>query len=133
MATVAPLADDSKHDRLDELETSPELHHAHNGHDGGEGQKPAVAMEEAAGMQAPEFLRHMSMEDRLEMEKRLRWKIDLRLMPAVIIMYIMNYIDRCVFLLTIRIRWAGFVDNRSSDSGTTSLLPVWPISKRISL
>ncbi len=34
------------------------------------------------------------MEERLQLEAQLKKKIDLRLMPAIIIMYILNYIDR---------------------------------------
>lgn len=46
------------------------------------------------GLQPPEFLLHMSMEQRQELETKLMRKIDLRLMPAIILMYILNYIDR---------------------------------------
>lgn len=46
------------------------------------------------GLQPPEFLLNMSMEERLELEAKLKRKIDLRLMPAIILMYILNYIDR---------------------------------------
>ncbi|KAG6358802.1 hypothetical protein INS49_012321 [Diaporthe citri] len=46
------------------------------------------------GLQPPEFLLNMSMEERLELETKLKRKIDLRLMPAIILMYILNYIDR---------------------------------------
>lgn len=49
------------------------------------------------GLQPPEFLLNMSMEERLELETKLKRKIDLRLMPAIILMYILNYIDRWVF------------------------------------
>lgn len=48
------------------------------------------------GLQPPEFLLHMTMEERLELEAKLKRKIDLRLMPAIILMYILNYIDRLV-------------------------------------
>lgn len=48
------------------------------------------------GLQPPEFLLNMSMEERLELEAKLKRKIDLRLMPAIILMYILNYIDRFV-------------------------------------
>jgi hypothetical protein len=47
-------------------------------------------------LQAPEFIRNLTPEERAHLEKRLKRKIDLRLLPAVIIMYIMNYIDRWV-------------------------------------
>lgn len=46
------------------------------------------------GMQPPEFLLHMSLEERQALETKLKRKIDLRLLPGIILMYIMNYIDR---------------------------------------
>ena len=47
-------------------------------------------------LQPPEFIRNLTPEERELLEKRLKRKIDIRLLPAIIIMYIMNYIDRCV-------------------------------------
>lgn len=35
-------------------------------------------------------------EDELALEKKLRWKIDLMIMPLIIWTYLMNYIDRLV-------------------------------------
>lgn len=46
------------------------------------------------GLEPPEILRSMSAEQRTELETKLRRKIDLRLLPMIIIMYILNYIDR---------------------------------------
>ena len=43
---------------------------------------------------APEFIRNMTPEEREQVETRLRRKIDLRLMPMIILMYILNYLDR---------------------------------------
>jgi hypothetical protein len=40
---------------------------------------------------------HLSAEE-LEIEKKLRRKIDLRIMPVLITIYLMNYIDRCAEL-----------------------------------
>ena len=48
-------------------------------------------------LQAPEFIRNLSPEERERLEKRLKRKIDARLLPAVIVMYILNYIDRYVY------------------------------------
>ncbi|KAF2418049.1 putative MFS transporter [Tothia fuscella] len=45
-------------------------------------------------LQPPELVAKMSVEERIHAEKSLRRKIDLRLLPMVIIMYIMNYLDR---------------------------------------
>lgn len=44
--------------------------------------------------QAPELVRVMTPEQRAAAEKKLVRKIDLRLLPMTIIMYIMNYLDR---------------------------------------
>ncbi|KAK4452421.1 putative tartrate transporter [Podospora aff. communis PSN243] len=63
-------------------------------------EKPAsVKVEDAGdaprrGPQPPPFIASLTPEQREEMEKKLKRKIDWRLLPAVIIMYIMNYIDR---------------------------------------
>lgn len=46
------------------------------------------------GMQPPDLVKAMTADDRATFEKHLVRKIDLRLMPAVVIMYIMNYLDR---------------------------------------
>ncbi|ERT01661.1 hypothetical protein HMPREF1624_02913 [Sporothrix schenckii ATCC 58251] len=45
-------------------------------------------------LQPPAFLVGMSAEERQAMETKLKRKIDLRLMPMIILMYILNYIDR---------------------------------------
>ena len=42
----------------------------------------------------PQFLRDMSPIERDQFEKKLLRKIDLRLLPMTILMYIMNYLDR---------------------------------------
>ena len=65
-------------------------------------QKEAVAPAEGVSsapvrsrLEPPEFLRNMSLEEREHLEAKLKRKIDLRLMPGIILMYILNYIDRC--------------------------------------
>lgn len=45
-------------------------------------------------MEPPEIIRNMTPEHRERVEKRLKRKIDGRLLPTIIIMYILNYIDR---------------------------------------
>ena len=55
-------------------------------------------------LQPPEFIRNLTPEEREHLEKALKRKIDLRLLPAILIMYIMNYIDRCVFGLNLPVR-----------------------------
>ncbi|KAI5816104.1 putative MFS transporter [Pyronema omphalodes] len=42
----------------------------------------------------PESLRHLSPEERARLEKALIRKIDLRIMPMLVLMYILNYLDR---------------------------------------
>jgi hypothetical protein len=45
-------------------------------------------------MMPPPLVAAMSPEQRIEAETRLRKKIDYRLLPMIILMYIMNYLDR---------------------------------------
>ncbi|KAI4758701.1 MFS transporter [Aureobasidium sp. EXF-3400] len=45
-------------------------------------------------MEAPELVRNMSPEERAHAERILVRKIDFRLMPMLVIMYILNYLDR---------------------------------------
>jgi hypothetical protein len=45
-------------------------------------------------LEAPEWIRDLSPEERINIEGKLKRKIDLRLLPMVILMYIMNYLDR---------------------------------------
>jgi hypothetical protein len=45
-------------------------------------------------LQAPELVQKWSAEERIAAEKRLVRKVDFRLLPMVILMYIMNYLDR---------------------------------------
>jgi len=42
----------------------------------------------------PLSIRNMSQEERDRLELKMRKKIDLRLMPMMVLMYIMNYLDR---------------------------------------
>ena len=44
--------------------------------------------------EAPPLIKGLTPEERAEKERKLRRKIDLRLLPMAIIMYIMNYLDR---------------------------------------
>ncbi|KAJ8067353.1 hypothetical protein OCU04_004706 [Sclerotinia nivalis] len=45
-------------------------------------------------LQPPEWIAALSPEERLSIESKLKRKIDIRLLPMIIIMYIMNYLDR---------------------------------------
>lgn len=45
-------------------------------------------------LEPPEWIAALSPEERVEIEFKLKRKIDLRLLPMVILMYIMNYLDR---------------------------------------
>lgn len=55
---------------------------------------PLLGNEERPILQLPEALSHLSTEERRALEAKLKRKIDARLMPALIVMYILNYIDR---------------------------------------
>ena len=44
--------------------------------------------------EAPGLVRNMTPEYRLKVESQLKRKIDLRLLPMIILMYMMNYLDR---------------------------------------
>ncbi|TRX95811.1 hypothetical protein FHL15_003365 [Xylaria flabelliformis] len=48
----------------------------------------------ARGLQPPEIIARLTPEERIALEKRLVRRIDWRLLPMIIIMYILNYIDR---------------------------------------
>lgn len=50
-------------------------------------------------LEPPEWIAALSPEERLSIEAKLKRKIDLRLLPMVILMYIMNYLDRVRQLL----------------------------------
>jgi hypothetical protein len=54
----------------------------------------AVSLRPTRTFEAPEFIRNMTPEERQVVEGRLRRKIDLRLMPMIVLMYILNYLDR---------------------------------------
>lgn len=63
--------------------------------------KPAVSLHDDVaatltdgGMQPPELVAKMTPDERVRLENHLRRKIDYRLLPMVILMYIMNYLDR---------------------------------------
>lgn len=67
-----------------------------------EGKGPTTSEQEAAApragrtrtLEAPEFIRNMTPEERATVEAKLKRKIDMRLMPMIILMYILNYLDR---------------------------------------
>jgi hypothetical protein len=45
-------------------------------------------------LEAPQLIQNMTSEERRVAENRLRRKVDFRLMPMIIVMYILNYLDR---------------------------------------
>ena len=53
-------------------------------------------------IQPPELLQGLSYNERQSLEARVRKKIDLRLLPMMVLMYIMNYIDRYERFLLLR-------------------------------
>lgn len=55
----------------------------------------------------PPLLRDLSTEEIAILEKKLKRKIDRRMLPPLIVMYIMNYLDRFVSLMIILSRKVG--------------------------
>jgi hypothetical protein len=53
-----------------------------------------IHREAISSIEAPISIQSLTHEERIRAEKALVRKIDLRLLPAIIIMYIMNYLDR---------------------------------------
>jgi hypothetical protein len=82
MATTTTLHDKAATDRSDRISDDvPQTVATGNGiHDGKLVPPPLVAS--------------MSQEHRIQAEGNLRRKIDTRLLPMIILMYIMNYLDR---------------------------------------
>ena len=58
------------------------------------GAKTSLEAAQRRLLQPPEIIAMMSPEQRADLEKRLVRKIDWRLLPMIVLMYIMNYIDR---------------------------------------
>lgn len=52
------------------------------------------AKEPPRGLSPPEIIRHWTAEERERHEKKLLRKMDIRILPMIVIMYILNYIDR---------------------------------------
>ena len=77
---------------------------------------PAPAAAKQWGLEPPEILRHLTAEERAVLEKKMRRKIDLRLLPIIIIMYILNYIDRNNIAAA---RFAGLEDDLNMDEDGT--------------
>ncbi|OLN93049.1 putative transporter C1002.16c-like protein 13 [Colletotrichum chlorophyti] len=70
------------------------LYHEHRAGNADDQPEPSVGVAQRRGLQPPPIVAAMSQEYRLDLEKRLRRRIDLRLLPMIVIMYILNYIDR---------------------------------------
>ena len=77
---------------------------------------PAPAAAKQWGLEPPEILRHLSAEERAVLEKKMRRKIDLRILPMIIVMYILNYIDRNNIAAA---RYAGLEDDLNMDEAGT--------------
>jgi len=76
------------------LHDQQHLEHAHDGHEHAGRAAPAVKIEGDAALRAPEWIRKLSVEERTTVEGKLKRKLDARLMPMIVLMYIMNYLDR---------------------------------------
>lgn len=55
---------------------------------------PAIKLEGERALAAPEWIRNLTVEERQDIEAKLKRKLDTRLMPMIVLMYIMNYLDR---------------------------------------
>lgn len=66
-------------------------HHVDNRQDP---EAPAISLRPTRTFEAPEFIRNMTPDERRAVETKLKRKIDFRLMPMIILMYILNYLDR---------------------------------------
>lgn len=55
---------------------------------------PVYEQAQRRGLEPPPIILAMSAEQRAALEAHLVRKVDLRLLPMIVIMYIMNYIDR---------------------------------------
>jgi hypothetical protein len=71
-------------------------------------------------LQMPPLVAAMTREQRVEAEAKMRKKIDIRLMPMVIIMYIMNYLDRNNIAA---VRLAGLQDELNLSSTQYQVRP----------
>ncbi|OBR07347.1 Pantothenate transporter liz1 [Colletotrichum higginsianum IMI 349063] len=69
------------------------LHHEHRAGDVDDHPKPS-AEAESRGLRPPPIIAAMTHEYRAALERKLKRKVDLRLLPMIVIMYILNYIDR---------------------------------------
>ncbi|KAI9739067.1 MAG: hypothetical protein M1834_007279 [Cirrosporium novae-zelandiae] len=49
---------------------------------------------ERRGVEMPPLVQELSVDERNRLERKLLWKIDLRILPMIILMYILNYLDR---------------------------------------
>jgi len=96
--TIIELKMGSAHDNFEKGLAAPEMD---SGSDKAQlqeidklGQESGVAAVTSRRFEAPEFIRNMTPEERQAAESKLKAKIDLRLLPMIILMYIMNYLDR---------------------------------------
>ena len=68
--------------------------HVDHAHDHDTKAAPAIALDGERTFQAPEWIRNLTPEERHSVEAKLKRKLDTRLMPMIVLMYIMNYLDR---------------------------------------
>ena len=69
------------------------------------------------GVVMPDLIARLSGEERDKLERHLRRKIDFRLLPMVICMYILNYIDRYVSMKCL----GGTVYRKLSRAGRNNI------------
>ncbi|KAK5134486.1 hypothetical protein LTR08_006403 [Meristemomyces frigidus] len=85
MGAIAPAEHFALNNREEAKMASDQLDYVENGQ---------ADLKQTRTMQAPPLVAALTPEERITRERAMVRKIDLRLLPPVIIMYIMNYLDR---------------------------------------
>lgn len=99
----------------DKIEDQPSAEHVNIEHNHEHGQEIVSDNEKVLDdTEATAHLRQLSPEE-LDIEKKLRKKIDLRIMPIIVLIYLMNYIDRYVWWLE---SWLGAAVASCMSSGS---------------
>ncbi|KAG9249929.1 pantothenate transporter liz1 [Emericellopsis atlantica] len=96
--------------------TTPPADEIELAHTSTKNDAPSAVAVKQRGLELPDILRHLSEEERAVLEKKMRRKIDFRLLPMIVIMYILNYIDRNNIAAA---RYAGLEEDLNMDEDGT--------------
>lgn len=100
-------------------DSSPRAEHIH---------EPDTSYDEKVDPEARDRLRQLT-DAELAVEKKLLRKIDIRIMPIVVLVYLLNYIDRCESLSL----YQQSLDDADWNAGTTMLLHGFKALRRTSI